>query len=424
MVDEIGKLLEWHELTTKFSLSGFGIPKEGVQLTGLQLRELHGAGALSGRYVEVDEIANEELFGELTAALEDWLENYVTDGQVGDGLVGIGGGELLPTVDAYAKRLVHGAAILGHTRIVELLRGWREGRPARVNRQFVLANRVPDDQPTSIGIEGIRMEKVPDGAALPIAPSSLTVAGFAPHVFAGRYLVSLAFEQPGLYVPSSSNAWPTPGQSVCPEFRDGFDIQRFCDALSLVCDDHVRWMLETMDIGELAHLTSFGGSGSGFAHPGDMPAIERSGRETPIKQCQLQEVVRVHGQLGQVEDAKLKIATSRWVKSKRAVDADSLIDLRIALEALWGGRGELRFRTSLCGARHLGDSVESRKEYRKGIGEAYDLASRAVHAEVTTLDGKQKRIFRRGQAICREGILRCLDSGNVPDQDELLLGLE
>ena len=101
---------------------------------------------------------------------------------------------------------------------------------------------------------------------------------------------------------------------------------------------------------------------------------------------------------------------------------DQLIDLRIALEALYGGRGpELAFRVSTCGARHLGRDLDERRHYRDLLAKAYSTASRIIHAgEVKGPSVAQS--LKDGLDACRKGVLKCLEEGRIPNSDELLLG--
>lgn len=83
-------------------------------------------------------------------------------------------------------------------------------------------------------------------------------------------------------------------------------------------------------------------------------------------------------------DQRFQIAVTRWAKaaSPGVLNADRVIDLRIALESLYldSSEGELGFRLSVIGARHLGSNLVDRKPIRKTLADFYRLASR-VHAK-------------------------------------------
>ena len=74
---------------------------------------------------------------------------------------------------------------------------------------------------------------------------------------------------------------------------------------------------------------------------------------------------------------------ARWPRTPEL--EDKYIDLRVALEAIYlkdfmnEHSQEMRFRLALFGAWHLGADFEERRSIRKGLRDAYDTASKAVH---------------------------------------------
>lgn len=67
--------------------------------------------------------------------------------------------------------------------------------------------------------------------------------------------------------------------------------------------------------------------------------------------------------------------------SARTRSDDRLVDLVIGLESLllFGTRDELKFRLSIRGARILGRGLDERENWRKTLGDMYDLRSAVVH---------------------------------------------
>jgi hypothetical protein len=121
----------------------------------------------------------------------------------------------------------------------------------------------------------------------------------------------------------------------------------------------------------------------------------------------------------------LVLAIRRWKNSKCSSDIeDRLIDLRIALEALYakGSSGEMRFRTSLIGAMHLGYDLDSRREYQKKLGDTYDRASRVLHGGYRTSEGDEELLLW-AQDACRKAILKRLDEPKSVDWTEFMLGI-
>lgn len=119
----------------------------------------------------------------------------------------------------------------------------------------------------------------------------------------------------------------------------------------------------------------------------------------------------------------------RWLRSKaQRAPVDKMIDLRIALEALYlsdQSSLELRFRLSNRVAWHLGKGVEHRKELEKFSKTIYDMSSSSVHSEsindkkirnATNLD--RTEFIEKSQDLCREAILKFLKSENLPAKDD------
>ena len=124
-------------------------------------------------------------------------------------------------------------------------------------------------------------------------------------------------------------------------------------------------------------------------------------------------------------DQRFQIAVSRWVKAAipGAMNPDRMIDLRIALEALYldSSEGELGFRLSVTGARHLRTNLDDRKAVRKSLSDFYRFGSRIVHG---TPVGRSADVVLVNTAndLCREGILKIVEDGNQPNWTDLLLG--
>ena len=122
-------------------------------------------------------------------------------------------------------------------------------------------------------------------------------------------------------------------------------------------------------------------------------------------------------------DNSLELAIRRWKRSKTAqCDVDKLIELRIALEALFGldYRNEKSFRLSLFSAWYLGEDYEGRETIFQTIKKFYDLASTVVHAG--TPKEIQEELITDIQNLCRSGILKRLSETKKTKWTELSLG--
>ena len=121
---------------------------------------------------------------------------------------------------------------------------------------------------------------------------------------------------------------------------------------------------------------------------------------------------------------RLETALYRWNRSTQPNQAfpNQLIELRIALEALYAGPGrtEATFRLAAHGALHLGRDYEDRLCYRKKFREVYGLASGAVHGDDMKPTQASRTKLEEGRDACREGILKCLADGGDIDFDRLM----
>lgn len=357
----------------------------------------------------------------LVVALREVLSDNLDDeGRIGDGLVFLMGGVQDPPIGEYAKRLIRAGAVLGPARVIELLEGWIAGDPLRFLSLYVLINNAGGSghDPVRI-IDGVEM------SALPLSTRDILLR--FPYLcdmsvrlrdLLGRILLEVECEAvvPALYRPGAVDNHGGGGRPVA----DGFDVGRFCEAISLAENRTVDWSLAWQHYGELREFGQTGGYtervGLGF---GDETTLLRS-------ETLRQKALEIYGQRERMRHAQNRLETSihRWLRSIQGHGDDAFIDLRIALEALYAGEGqsEMRFRTSTHGALHLGSGYADRKRYRDLIKKVYDRASRIVHAGALRFTPEMSDLLTDGQAACREGILKCLASGSEVDLDRLMFG--
>ena len=135
---------------------------------------------------------------------------------------------------------------------------------------------------------------------------------------------------------------------------------------------------------------------------------------------------------------RLQIPIDRWIKSKTSTTwVDRIIDLGIALEALYLSETdynrEIRFRFSLHAAWHLEEKKEQRKALMKEFKAIYDWRSTVVHTGKLPKKGSGKKkkpytqeevreFITRAQDLCRDSIMKILEEGKFPDWNDLILG--
>ena len=110
---------------------------------------------------------------------------------------------------------------------------------------------------------------------------------------------------------------------------------------------------------------------------------------------------------------------------------DQAIDLGIALEALYVEERapEIGFRLRIRAARHLREDPEERGTVIEQLRRFYDLRSDAVHRGELG-PGKKKirgkgyehsEVIEMARALCREGILKVIYAGGLPDWERMAL---
>ena len=130
----------------------------------------------------------------------------------------------------------------------------------------------------------------------------------------------------------------------------------------------------------------------------------------------------------------LLIAIDRWRKSKASgIDADNIIDLGIALEALYvpDGGGDTTYKLAIRAARHLGKDKQDREDLLTQFKDIYACRSRAVHdghVAETVRFGKEKisrsKFIMHAQDLCLQSITKILEKEKFTDWDSLILGGE
>ena len=124
---------------------------------------------------------------------------------------------------------------------------------------------------------------------------------------------------------------------------------------------------------------------------------------------------------------RFRIAVGRWEQSatRSASREDRSVDLRIALESLYldSSAGESTFRLATTCARHLGTSLEERRNISSTLRRFYGLASRVIHGtELDRTGNTDVELLRSAGRLCCNGILKIVETKDQPDWSDLLLG--
>ena len=347
-------------------------------------------------------------------------------------------------VEDFASGLIKSAAIIGASRVAELIYGWVDGEPFHYRTCDVL-----------YGISTDYILKSPKGLRLiplPLSSDSL------PHSFPkssyreigdclGRSMLQLDCSiGPALFrIPEQT------GSVIEFDFSSPLNAQSldtFYKSLSLVSGSYVNFIIgwneydaQNCLVGIANHggarygsARRFGRVGQGFSKSLETGLVSvNSPREpgTDLSLKQLEEAQRLVTSLETLRQANHRIwtAISRWIRAlqPQAELTDQYIDMRIALEALYldSSEGELGFRLATTGAWHLGRSWSEREELQQDLKKFYGTASRIVHAAQVPQGGSsQIEYLSSARDICQRGLLKVIKQEPIATWNQLLLGRE
>ena len=217
----------------------------------------------------------------------------------------------------------------------------------------------------------------------------------------------------------------------CTDLPD-FDIQTFCDALSLISNGAIEWVSDWTFIKPdevfVVHGEHIGSTLIQISALRDRTSVQ-------VDTEQVAGAVSLYTSMKNLKEGeaqKLQIPITRWIKSKtRQPLVDTFIDLGIALESLYldPGTGEQQsFRLRLRAALFLRESVNDREAVIKDVREIYGLRSKAVHEGAVNDSEATKSFKEKAEDLCRESIIKTVSysqlNGEFPQWSRLELGEE
>ena len=372
----------------------------------------------------VPKVPEHEL-ADLAECLRPLLKEHIdaSSDRVGNGLASVIGGVVDPTMADLARVLVRASVALGVNRTAQLFTGWIE-RNALEYRTCALLSGVTVEQPLEVD-DGIVIRRLPpDGRPLPDTHMAL----FGYQDFLGGVVLSVDCEFVPIFYPPSGDSTLTSrkGHVWAHGTIPHLSLDTLCEALSLACNDCVRYSYYWDDFGDLAEF-----SGTARFRMSCRTGPRRVIPSTTLLQKHLEQARSIHTlrhRNGKDTRRFLDTAIGRWMKSKDSESdiLDQFIDLRIALEALYlkgaANNAEMRFRLATYGAWHLGVDASERHSHHDILRRAYDLASRVVHAGEITAAAENRTLLSAAQDICRKGILKRIKEAKEPSWNELILG--
>ena len=361
---------------------------------------------------------------ELSASLRNAMAAYVDDAdEFASGLPSlIGAATGAQSVASFLERILVSVALFGVQQTVDTLFGWLAGEPARYMYVYGLKGLSLEGANSLEWCDGVRFVKLPS--------SSDKMDELIPHHLRQEFRpFSYDRSRPDVLLCCDATAHPVFGHPENnPNGEHRPNIQRTwtfpisarwpvaMDALSLACDscvyDAIRWQKANDDV---TRILSLHGSSSCRPYHG----LGDTGYSAEFTAANLREAVDLADRLQRCDNSALRVCIHRWKASFTRQREDQLIDLRIALEALYaqGTRSESKLRVAINGAWHLGKDASERRTILEQLGTLYDEASGVVHGRAASKRADCEAV----RSYCRRGILKMLREG-APDWKSLIVG--
>ena len=320
-----------------------------------------------------------------------------------------------------ATRLIWGAVFLGEKEVVRIFFNWLSGEPMETEYKYILVGlNTKNNETLSENNDGIKLYASKNSKIFSLSKQYLDY---------DRTILSFKTTYEPCFFSTDTNALKkNPYGHIKSNPSLGIDRRGdigkiFIDAMALECDSYVEPSDVLEDYGVLAQFSieTKVKLAWRYRNVSDDPLTHTISKE------QFKKSFAIFKKLGKKENEKLDIPIMRWLRSKKegALLEDRLIDLRIALEALYLNKdargGEKGFRVALCGAWDISEP-SNRKENYDILKKLYNDASNALHGTMDSWNPKKlnntRDNLKRAQRICRQGILSYLER-DLGSQDYL-----
>lgn len=395
-----------------------------------EIRQLH-TDALEGsvnlkpyRFYSIDVQTDASRLNRLVNELETPLSPYMDKESRQVGFV-----QKTLTLDDLATAAIRAASIESPEEAAAAIQRWVAGEPWINTRAFTLTG-ITVESLLEIG-PGVSLRRLPDHPhqLRRYAPSLLVddlqrpgIIGSATDVRGATILCSEEYQCP-VFWPVGQ---PPPARVEESSFLSGiggkFSLMR---ALSLVCNTNVETQYQWLSNAPLlrAFDTRNGEGYGGAPRPGGHPVVIPVSLTQPLLEQALCVSTKLQTVPNPISELVGRVFT-RWVESLRGQQPyDQLIDMRIALESLFAGKGqsEATLRVAYHGARYLGESPEIRKCLFEDLKAIYSTASTLIHGGTPKRSRDINQLVQRSQCICRDAMLKMLNETEIPDWTDLML---
>ena len=283
--------------------------------------------------------------------------------------------------------------------------------------------------------DGVQFVPLPSSSSdFPTFMPDPTMFGVTERAFTSETVVVMDYTVTPLFCKPARDG--TDQFQEAPNSKDApsFDLDRFCQALSLAANSAIRseFEWEYFDENEISMLSQTGGHRTYWGSPKPSYAFDEY---VEVSEAHIHKAKRLYecwDNLDPCVHEALQIPIDRWIRSKTSRDAvNKMIDLGIALESLYlsDNPGQQSFPLRLRAAWHMGENNTERKKLLAEFKEIYKWRSNAVHKGILPkrprVPGKsisQSDFIERAQCLCLESILRIIRDGHFPNWDDLILG--
>lgn len=391
------------------------------KLKSTHLRRLHERKALIASLAGAGTLVIEEgVLNTVVRGITPLLARYrnETNGRIGNAfaLIMIGSmRDLYVDAEYLARRLITAGAKLGPDRASSLFEGWCNGTPLQEEEHAEIVGVTA--QKTIAGSRiTIRGQKRED----PTADMQMKDLFQQEEIVTASRIVDVCqafYKPPDALDMDETKAIQDGAKKVGLQERTTDFWERICAALALATKSYVMWRYVWNPKEELNAFGTVGHSATGQAKNPIRVVLDPTG----INESTLRKAEAVAEALG--ERRHVGTGARRWNAALGDGGADSLIDLRIALESLYSGRKGGRTSAkelALRAAWHLGRDKRDRHRIYHEARRVYQCGSKVVHGEELG-NVQAAETYSIGKELCRNAILMMLE--NEP-KDLLALTLD
>ena len=395
------------------------------RIGGSELKQLYeqddiGAHTANANSLEIEAGA----LARVTSAVTDRLVEYQDpeSGLIGNGLalvLAASMADLYVSPEYLARRLVIAAAKLGEEEACNLFEGWATGKPVQTTECAELVGVAIKGR-----LQGYDVVLEEQERAQPVATRDFLSGPFMPEeettatIASRRVEVVKAFYRGRLKEGTDlESAFATAAKQAVLETEGSEYWERLCAAIALVLGSRVTWTRVWRAYKDLNAFAPMGNSQSGR----EKNSHARSFGGKTISGKELEKAEKIAEHIGR--DRGLGIAAPRWNNSLWSNLGNALVDIRVAMESLYGEKGERGNsgeRLALRAAWHLGRDSQTREDIYECARKVYRHASTVVHGGIVE-DRILQKTHEEGKALCQQAIEQLLKEG-TPDWKQLVLG--